>query len=172
MLIVLIIIIVLLIGGFILIYNQLVSSRQDVNQAWSDIDVQLKRRHDLIPNLVEMVKGYAAHESAVFVQIAEIRSRAISLDPNDISQKSTTEKELENNLHQILAIGENYPELKASDNFQKLQQTLTDTEDEIASARRIYNENVASYNTKIAIFPYNLIANLNHFLAASYFQNQ
>lgn len=172
MLLVLVSLLVLLVISYFVIYNSLTRSRQDVKESWADIDVQLTRRHDLIPNLINTVKAYATHEQTIFEQITEIRSQAMNSNADDIAQKSTLENELEKNIHKLLAIGENYPELKASDNFKKLQTELTQTEDEIASARRIYNDNVANYNTKVSIFPNNIIAKLSHFEQVSFFQNQ
>jgi LemA protein len=153
-------------------FNGLTSSRQKVNESWADIDVQLKRRQDLIPNLINTVKGYASHEEAIFEHIADIRAKAISLPLNDIEQKSEVEKDLGNSTQQLLAIAESYPDLKASENFQKLQQDLVNTEDEIASARRIYNDNAANYNTKTSVFPTNLISVLCNFKPVNFFQNQ
>lgn len=172
MMITLIIVIIIIALGYFVILNSLIASRQNVTEAWSDIDVQLKRRHDLIPNLITTVKEYASHEKSIFEEIAEIRTQAINSNPEDLAQVSTVETQLENNIHQLLAVSENYPELKANENFQKLQNELTETEDEIASARRIYNANVAAYNTKISTVPNNFIANLNHFEIANFFQNK
>lgn len=157
---------------YVILLNSLVGARQSVSESWSDIDVQLKRRHDLIPNIVATVKGYTNHEQAIFEQIAIIRSQAINSSPDDISQRAKVETQLENTIHQLLAVSENYPELKANENFLELQKELTETEDEIASARRIYNDNVATYNTKISTIPNNFIANINHFTPANFFQNQ
>lgn len=170
--IILITVIIIVALVYFICLNSLIASRQSVTEAWADIDVQLKRRHDLIPNLVTTVKEYASHEKSIFEQIAEIRSQAINSNPKDIEQLSSIESQLENTIHQLLAVSENYPELKANDNFQKLQDQLTETEDEIASARRIYNANVAAYNTKISTVPNNFIANLNHFELANFFQNK
>lgn len=172
MMITLIIVIIILVLFYFISLNSLIASRQNVTEAWSDIDVQLKRRHDLIPNLIATVKEYVAHEKSIFEQIAEIRSQAINSNSKDLAQLSTTEAQLENNLHQLLAVSENYPELKANENFQQLQKDLTETEDEIASARRIYNANVAAYNTKISSVPNNYLANFNHFELANFFQNE
>src|SRR3989344_9035637 len=126
-------------------YNRLISSKQNVHEAWSGIDVQLKRRHDLIPNLVQAVQGYAKHEEQLFKHIAEERSKALALPQSDVSELSRVEKEIAIYLRSILAIAESYPQLKANENFLKLQTELTETEDQIASARRIYNSNVADY---------------------------
>jgi LemA protein len=169
----LIILIILILGVFVVIgFNGLTSSRQKVNESWADIDVQLKRRQDLIPNLIDTVKGYASHEETIFEHIADIRTKAIALPLNDIEKKSEVEKDLENSTHQLLAIAESYPDLKASENFQKLQQDLVNTEDEIASARRIYNDNAANYNIKTSVFPTNLISVLCSLKPVNFFQNQ
>lgn len=153
-------------------YNRLVSLKQNVTEAWSDIDVQLKRRYELIPNLVNTVKGYATHEKNLFTQIAELRTKALSLNPNDIKGKSGVETEIEKSLKSILAIAESYPDLKASANYLKLQETLSETEDQIASARRIYNSNAADYNTLVLSFPANLLAGLFGFGQCSFFQSE
>lgn len=167
-----IIIVVVFVFYYIFIFNSLTTARQNVSESWSDIDVQLKRRHDLIPNLINTVKGYATHEQEIFEKIAQIRSQAMNSNPTNMSQKSSVEKELENGVHQLFAVSENYPALKANENFLDLQKQLIETEDEIASARRIYNDNVAMYNTKVSTFPNNLIAKLNNFQKANFFQNQ
>lgn len=157
---------------YIYCYNSLASSLQNVGEGWSDIDVQLRRRQNLIPNLVEVVKGYEKHEKSLFEHIAQTRSKAIQITREDIAQKSALEWELENSLHQMLSISENYPALKANENFQKLQHELVNTEDQIASSRRIYNSNVADYNTKVMIFPINIVAKFNHFAVAKFFQSE
>jgi LemA protein len=153
-------------------FNGMVSARQEVNEAWADIYVQLKRRHDLIPNLVEVVKSYARHEETIFEEIASARAKAMQVDQNDIVKNSAVQKEVESGLQQIVAIGESTPEIKANESFKKLMEELTNTEDEIASSRRIYNDNVASFNTKISVFPNNLFAQVCGFKPAEYFQNQ
>ena len=151
-------------------YNKLSSSRQDVVQAWSDIDVQLNRRHDLIPNLVRVVTAYASHEKNILEKTTQLRTKALSLAPTDIQEKETVEKDLGENMQSLLGIAEAYPDLKANDEFLKLQQELVITEDEIASARRIYNGNVARYNILITTFPTNIIAKLHHFIESKFFQ--
>ena len=157
MLIILIIIVVLALW-FIAVFNGIVVFRNRTKEAWSDIDVQLKRRHDLIPNLVETVKGYAAHESGVFEKVTEARADAISAKaPADIAAK---ENVLTGALKSVFAVAEAYPELKASANFQKLQDELTDTEDKVEAARRFYNGNVRDFNTKIQTFPNNIAAGM------------
>ncbi len=139
-------------------YNSLIVLKNRTNEAWSDIDVQLKRRYDLIPNLVETVKGYAKHEEGVFTKVTEARAQAMSAkSPHD---KAQAENMLSDTLKSLFAVSEAYPELKASDNFLHLQTELTDTEDKIQAARRFYNGNVRDLNTKIETFPTNLIAGM------------
>lgn len=140
----------------VMTFNGLVRRRFRVREAWSDIEVQLKRRYDLIPNLVETVKGYMAHESKVFEQVTEARARAMGAKSKD--EKLRSEDALSNTLKTLFAVSENYPDLKANANFLDLQRELADTENKIQAARRFYNGNVMDYNTKIEIFPTNLIA--------------
>jgi LemA protein len=162
-------------GLFILLtlyfYNKIVSSKQNVHEAWAGIDVQLKRRHDLIPNLVQVVQEYATHEKQLFTTIAEERQKALLLSEPNISKLSQIEEEINKSVRSIFAVAEAYPELKANENFLKLQTELTETEDQIASARRIYNSNVADYNTLISIFPSNIVAGVSHFSPLPFFQN-
>src|SRR3989344_4775385 len=165
-----------LIGAIVILlslyfYNRLVASQQNVLEAWAGIDVQLKRRHDLIPNLVQVVQEYAKHEGQLFKHIAEERSKALELPQSDVSELSRVEKEIAIYLRSILAIAESYPQLKANENFLKLQTELTETEDQIASARRIYNSNVADYNTFISTFPGNIVAGVVHFSPLPFFQH-
>lgn len=149
-------------------FNSLVSSRNQVDEAWSDIDVQLKRRFDLIPNLVETVKGYAAHESGVLQSVTDARTKAMSATtPQEHAQ---AENVLAGALKSLFAVAENYPDLKASQNFAKLQDELADTENKIQAARRFYNGNVRDYNTKLQVFPTNLIATTLHFTHRDYFE--
>jgi LemA protein len=151
-------IIVVLILWFIGVFNGIVVLRNRTQEAWSDIDVQLKRRHDLIPNLVETVKGYAKHEAGVFEKVTEARADAISAKaPGDIADK---ENVLTGALKSVFAVAEAYPELKASENFQKLQDELTDTENKIEAARRFYNGNVRDFNIKIQTFPNSIAAGM------------
>ena len=146
-----------IIGGWlILVYNGLIRLKNQVDEGWSDIDVQLKRRHDLIPNLVETVKGYATHEKSIFENVAEARSAALSAKtPVESAQ---AENVLMGALKSMFAVAENYPDLKASDNFAKLQDELSDTENKIQASRRFYNGVVRDFNIKIEVFPNNLIA--------------
>jgi len=145
----------------IIAYNSLISLKNRTEEAWSDITVQLKRRYDLIPNLVNAVKGYAKHETSVFEKVTEARANAI--DAKDIKAKEKAENELSQSLKSIFAVAESYPNLKASDNFMKLQEDLTDTENKIEASRRFYNANVRELNIKIESFPTNIIANMFKF---------
>lgn len=161
------IIIVLLVVAAIAIYNGLIQSRNRVDEAWSDIEVQLKRRYDLIPNLVNTVKGYAKHEEGVFTKVTDARSRAMGATaPAD---KLAAENQLSQTIKSLFAVAESYPELKANQNFLSLQSDLTDTEDKIQAARRFYNGNVRDYNTKLQTFPTNLFANMFGFAAKVFF---
>lgn len=155
----------------ILTYNRFITLRNRVKEAWSDIDVQLKRRYDLIPNLVATVKGYAAHERELFEKVTEARTRAMAAeqsgDPKKIGQ---AENVLAGTLKTLFAVAENYPDLKASTNFLELQRELTDTEDKIQASRRFYNSNVMELNNKVESFPANIIASASKFKQAEFFQ--
>lgn len=153
----------------IAIYNTLVRLRQHVLDSWSGIDTELRRRYDLIPNLVEVVKGYAAHEKEVFSQVTEARSQAISSSGSP-AQQAVDENSLVQALSHLFAVSEGYPELKASQNFLELQKELSNTEDRIQAARRFYNGNVRDLNTRIEVFPSNLIAALFQFQREEYFE--
>ncbi len=155
-LIVLIVLIVLLVIYAVVTFNSLVRLRNQSEEAFSDIDVQLKRRHDLIPNLVETVKGYAAHERQVFENVTEARSRATAAQGPE--QQAQAENALTGALRQLFAVAEAYPDLKANQNFLELQNELTDTEDKIQASRRFYNMTVRDLNTKIQQFPSRVIA--------------
>lgn len=151
-------VVVVLIFWFIAVFNGIIRLRNRTQEAWSDIDVQLKRRHDLIPNLVETVKGYAKQESSVFEKVTEARANAINAKgPQDASQK---ENILSGALKSVFAVAENYPTLRSSENFQKLQDELTDTEDKIEAARRFYNGNVRDFNIQIQTFPNSMVAGM------------
>ena len=167
---VLIIIIVVIVLFLIVLYNGLAGLRVRADSAWSDIDVQLKRRHDLIPNLVETVKGYAAHEKGTFENIARYRSAAMSA--TSVDEKAQAEGQLTQALRGLLAVAENYPQLKASEEFTSLQNSLTETEDAIQNSRRYYNAVVRDLNTKIATFPSNIIAGMFHFQPRQFFQTE
>jgi len=151
----------------IFLYNGLVRSRNQVDEAWSDISVQLKRRYDLIPNLVETVKGYAAHESGVFEKVTAARTAAMSAGSMD--DKLAKENALSGTLKSLFAVAEAYPDLKANQNFLQLQSDLTDTEDKIQAARRFYNGNVRDYNTKIQQLPGSLFASMFGFTKKDFF---
>jgi len=161
---------VLVVIAFVLVgmYNTLVQLRVRCDSAWSDIDVQLKRRHDLIPNLVETVKGYAAHEKGTFENIAKYRSMAMqATGPAD---KAAAENQLTGALKSLFAVAENYPQLKASEEFTQLQGSLSQTEDTIQNARRYYNAVVRDLNTKIQSFPTNILAGMFGFQARQFFE--
>lgn len=157
----------LLVLSVVFIYNGLVRSRMRVREAWSDIEVQLKRRYDLIPNLVNTVQGYASYERNVFEQVTNARARAISAGSKD--EKSKAEDELSGTLKTLFAVAENYPELKANQNFLDLQRELTDTEDKIQAARRFYNSMVMDFNTRIQTFPTNILASIFGFKEEEFF---
>jgi LemA protein len=166
--IIVIVVIVLLILFLIGIYNGMVRARNRVDEAWSGIDVQLKRRHDLIPNLVETVKGYAAHEKEVFEAVTQARAAAMSAQGP--AQAAQAEGALTGALGRLFAVAEAYPVLRATENFQQLQGELTNTEDQIAGARRIYNGNVQEYNTKIQTFPAAVFAGMFGFTKRVFFE--
>jgi len=150
------------------IYNGLVRLKNRVDEAWSDIDVQLKRRYDLISNLVNTVKGYAAHEKEVFEKVTEARTRAMGAQ--SAADKDQAENALSQTLKSLFAVAEAYPDLKANQNFLELQRELTDTEDKIQAARRFYNGNVRDFNTKIQVFPNNVFAGALGFAAREFFE--
>lgn len=154
-------------GWFILTYNRLVVFRNRTKEAWADIDVQLKRRYDLIPNLVETVKGYAAHEKDLFEKVTKARSQAMGAQT--IKERGEAENALSSTLKSLFAVAESYPDLKASTNFLELQKEITDTEDKIQAARRFYNTNVRDLNTMIETFPTNMIAGMLGFGKMEFF---
>ena len=149
-------------------YNSLVTLRIRVDEAWSDINVQLKRRLDLIPNLVETVKGYAKHESSVFENVTAARAQVISA--NGVKETAAAENQFEGALKSLFAVAEAYPDLKANQNFLALQSELVDTEDKIQAARRFYNSGVTNLNTKIQTFPANVIAGMFQFKSREFFE--
>lgn len=140
------------------IYNSLVKLNIRTDEAWSDITVQLKRRLDLIPNLIETVKGYAAHEKGVFEEVTKARANA--LNAQGVKETAETENQFEGALKSLFAVSENYPDLKANQNFLQLQEELVDTEDKIQASRRFYNANVRDFNTKRTVFPSNIVAGM------------
>jgi LemA protein len=165
-----VIVIVVIVLLLIVLYNGLAGLRVRADSAWSDIDVQLKRRHDLIPNLVETVKGYAAHEKGTFENIARYRSAAMSA--TTVDEKAQAEGQLTQALRGLLAVAENYPQLRASEQFTSLQGSLSQTEDAIQNSRRYYNAVVRDLNTKIATFPSNIIAGMFNFAPRQFFQTE
>ncbi len=165
---IILIIVILGIIWAVSVYNGLIRRKNRVEEAWSDIDVQLKRRHDLIPNLVETVKGYAKHERELFENVT--KARAAAMNAQGVQAKSQAENMLSNTLKSLFAVAENYPELKASQNFAKLQDELTDTENKIQAARRFYNSQARDFNIKIQTFPNNLIANKLNFKKYDFFE--
>jgi LemA protein len=152
-----------------MLYNNLVKARNTCTESWSNIDTELKRRYELIPNLVETVKAYAAHEQRVLNAVVEARTQAIASTGSPVSQ-AKDENILVSALRQLFAVSENYPNLKASDNFLKLQQELSNTEDRIQAARRFYNANVRDFNTMVESVPSNLIAGLFSFQKKEFFE--
>jgi len=167
-LIVVIAVAVIIILGAIVVFNSLVRGRNMVREAWSGIDVQLKRRHDLIPNIVETVKGYAAHEREAFEQVAELRTEGLRSD--DVKERSDSENALTKSIKTLFAVAEAYPELKANENFLKLQDALVEVEDNIQYARRYYNGTVRDFNIRCEAFPSNIIAGLFGFRRQEYFE--
>lgn len=151
----------------IILFNSLVRSRNRVDEAWSDIEVQLKRRYDLIPNLVETVKGYAKQESSVLQNVTN--ARAAAMNAGSMDEKLKDENALSGTLKSLFAVAESYPDLKSNQNFMQLQSDLTDTEDKIQASRRFYNGNVRDYNTKLQVFPTNLFASMFGFTKRDFF---
>ena len=169
--IVLIAIVVILALFLITTYNRLITLRQRVKEAWSDIDIQLKRRHDLIPNLVETVKGYAAHESGTFQAVTQARANAVTAGASGSPQQmAQAENVLTGALRSLFAVAEAYPQLQAIQEFKDLSENLTATEDKIAFARRFYNGNVRDYNTALQTFPTTVLAGMFGFTAEQYFE--
>ncbi len=153
--------------AIVVLYNGLIRSRNQVDEAWSDIEVQLKRRYDLIPNLVSTVKGYAAQESGVLQKVTEARTQA--MNAGSMQEKLKDENQLSGTLKSLFAVAENYPDLKSNQNFMQLQGDLTDTEDKIQAARRFYNGTVRDFNTKLQVFPTNIFANMLGFKTREFF---
>ncbi len=155
---------------YVLKRNSIIAQRNRVDESWSGIDVQLKRRHDLVPNLVETVKGYATHESEVFEKATKARAEAMSAQ--GVGETAQAEQKLTGALTDLRAVAENYPTLRATENFQQLSRNLSELEDEIQAARRIYNSNVQSYNTDIEQFPGSVIAGRSGFTKRDFFEIQ
>ena len=151
-------------------YNRFILLRHRVKEAWSDIEALLKRRYDLIPNLVEVVKGYATHEKETLEAVIKARNMAVAVDKNSIEQQAKSENILTGALKSLFAVSEQYPDLKANTNFLELQKELVDTEDKIQASRRFFNTNVLALNTKIELFPSNMIANFFKFEKEKFFE--
>ena len=167
--IIILLVILVLLGLFaVSTYNGLVMARQRVKEAWSTVDTQLKRRYDLIPNLIEMVKGYMKHEKDTFEKVVQARNSAMSVTAP--AEKGKAETALNTALKSVFALAESYPELKASENFIETQHTLEDTETKIQAARQFYNSVVLTLNTRVEMFPSNIFAKMFHFEKASFFE--
>ena len=166
--IIILVILVLLIAIVIGIYNGLVTARQKVENAWSQIDVQLQRRFDLIPNLVETVKGYMEHEKSVLEKVTELRNSWAGA--STVGEKANLDNKLTDTLKTIMAVSENYPDLKANQNFSELQEELRNTENKISFSRQFYNDSVTIYNTKLEVVPSNIIASMFNFKAKELFE--
>lgn len=166
--IILLIVLVVLIGFVIVGYNRMITLRNRVDNAWSQIDVQLRRRYDLIPNLVKTVQGYAEHEKGVFEEVTKARSQAVSA--GSVGEQAKAENFLSHTLRSLFAVAEAYPDLKASINFMQLQEELSGTESKIAFARQFYNDTTLKFNTAIQVFPWLILANLFSFNEREYFE--
>jgi len=165
------IIVAVIIVAVIALYNGLIRLKNRVDEAWADIDVQLKRRYDLIPNLVETVKGYASHEKETLDRVIQARNSAMQAhDSDNMDAKLQAENALSSTLKSIFALSEAYPDLKANQNFLELQRELTDTEDKIQASRRFYNGNVRDFNTKLQVFPTNMIGKMLGFSDRKFFE--
>ncbi|HSX14621.1 MAG TPA: LemA family protein [Candidatus Saccharimonadales bacterium] len=165
-----VIIVILVLGWLWMAYNGLIKSRNRTDEALSDINVQMKRRFDLIPNIVEAVKGYAAHEKTVLEDVTKARTAAMGVSQNDLNGLAKADNQLSATLKSLFAVAENYPDLKANQNFLQLQQELVDTEDKIQASRRFYNANVRDFNTEQQVFPTNLFAKALGFSAKTFFE--
>ncbi|MBQ2644214.1 LemA family protein [bacterium] len=162
------ILLILIFFWTVIVYNGLVVLKNQVKNAWAQIDVQLKRRHDLIPNLVETVKGYASHEAQTLENVIKARQTAINID--NVKDKAVAENALSGALKSLFAVAENYPELKANENFLQLQEELTSTENKIGYARQFYNDAVLNYNNKKEMFPSNIVATIFNFEHRDFFE--
>lgn len=165
---IILIILVLIVGFVISVYNGLVKSKMNVENAWSQIDVQLQRRYDLIPNFVETVKGYMSHEKETLEKITELRTSWANA--KSVNDKINLDNEISSTLKTIMAVSENYPELKANESFMKLSEELTNTENKISFSRQFYNDTVTIYNTKLQAFPSNIIAGMFNFTRSELFK--
>ena len=163
-------IVALLLVALILLSNRLVTLRNRVENAWAQIDVQLKRRHDLIPNLVETVKGYMTHERETLEAVVKARQQAVQITGGSIEDKARIENQLSQTLKTLFAVSENYPQLKANENFLALQEELASTENKISFARQYYNDSALNLNNKVEMFPTNIIAGMFNFKKAEFFE--
>lgn len=168
--IIIIAVLVILVLAYIGIYNGLVRARMYTQESWSQIDVQLKRRNDLIPNLVETVKGYSNYEQGTLEKVIGLRNQLVNAPAGDHQQTMELSDQLSNSLKSIFAVAEAYPDLKANDEYTKLMEELSNTENKIAYSRQLYNSSAASLNTKLQTFPTNLVAGIHHFKAADFLQ--
>ena len=170
-LIIVIALIVIVVAVYISMYNGLQRAKVNTDESWSQIDVQLKRRNDLIPNLVETTKGYAKHESETLSKVVELRNQMVALPADvDPQKKMELSNQLTDSLKSIFALAENYPDLKASQNFTQLQEELTNTENKIAYSRQLFNSSAAVYNQKLLTLPSNVVAKMHHFTKVNYLE--
>ena len=170
-LIIVIALIVIVVAVYISMYNGLQRAKVNTDESWSQIDVQLKRRNDLIPNLVETTKGYAKHERETLSKVVEFRNQMVALPADvDPQKKMELSNQLTDSLKSIFALAENYPDLKASQNFTQLQEELTNTENKIAYSRQLFNSSAAVYNQKLLTFPSNVVAKMHHFTKVNYLE--
>lgn len=167
---IILILVVLIIGIYITAYNGLQKAQVYTEEAWSQIDVQLKRRNDLIPNLVETVKGYAKHESETFEKVVKLRNQLTQIPAGDHEQIQKVSNQITDSLKTIFALSENYPDLKANQNFLSLQEELTNTENKIAYSRQLYNSSAAQYDQKLLTFPSNIVAKIHGFKKIDYLE--
>ncbi|MCO6531847.1 MULTISPECIES: LemA family protein [Lactobacillus] len=170
LIIIIAIIVILLIAIYIAIYNGLQKAKVYTDESWSQIDVQLKRRNDLIPNLVETTKGYAKHESETLERVVQLRNQLTAIPSDDHAQTLKVSNQISDTLRSIFALSENYPDLKANQNFAQLQEELTNTENKIAYSRQLYNSSAALYDQKLLTFPSNIVANIHGFRKVDYLQ--
>ena len=169
--IIVIALIVIVVAVYISMYNGLQRAKVNTDESWSQIDVQLKRRNDLIPNLVETPKGYAKHERETLSKVVELRNQMVALPADvDPQKKMELSNQLTDSLKSIFALAENYPDLKASQNFTQLQEELTNTENKIAYSRQLFNSSAAVYNQKLLTFPSNVVAKMHHFTKVNYLE--
>ncbi|MBL1057863.1 LemA family protein [Ligilactobacillus salivarius] len=169
--IIVIALVVIVVAVYISMYNGLQRAKVNTDESWSQIDVQLKRRNDLIPNLVETTKGYAKHERETLSKVVELRNQMVALPADvDPQKKMELSNQLTDSLKSIFALAENYPDLKASQNFTQLQEELTNTENKIAYSRQLFNSSAAVYNQKLLTFPSNVVAKMHHFTKVNYLE--